>query len=189
MRCRPQFSDMNSRPLPPHSIVPGSITRRSFAKTMVVSAAYASLLNSLSRPVRAVSPSRRLNIACVGAGGKGWDDMIGVSGEGALHNIVALCDIDHRDGGEQPDNLAQVQLARPLGIGAAARKFPKAVLYSDFRRLLERKDIDAITVSTPDHMHATIALSAMALGRDGTGQARLRSEAAHANGPRGARDA
>src|SRR3954467_918062 len=135
-----------------------SMTRRQFGKTVAAGGAWLGLLGTLPQRVRAASSSsRRLRIACVGAAGKGWDDLRGVSDEGRLHDIVALCDIDHRDGGPQPPNLAPVQMARSLGIGAAARMFPKAKLYTDFRRMLEREDIDAVTVSIPDHMHATVA--------------------------------
>jgi predicted dehydrogenase len=141
------------------------ITRREFGRTVAAGGACLGLLGALPRRARASSSSRRLRIACVGAAGKGWDDLRGVSSEGQLHDIVALCDIDHRDGGPQPPNLAPVQTARSLGIGAAARMFPKAKLYVDFRRMLEREQIDAVTVSTPDHMHATVALTAMAMGK------------------------
>ena len=171
--------------------MPSPLTRRDFTKFALTGGACASFSSVLSRPARAVPASNKLNIACVGAAGKGWDDMIGVSGEGALHNIVAICDIDHRDGGIQPGNLAPVQLARPLGIGAARKKFPRAKLYSDFRKMLEQRDIDAVTVSTPDHMHATVALSAMALGKhvfvqkpltQTVHEARILREAARAKG-------
>ncbi len=141
-----------------------SMTRRDFGKAVAAGGALLGL-SALPSRVRATPAGRRLRIACVGAAGKGWDDLRGVSGGGELHDIVALCDIDHRDGGKQPPNLAPGQLARSLGIGAAARMFPKAKLYTDYRRMLEREDIDAITVSTPDHMHATVAISAMALGK------------------------
>lgn len=138
-------------------------TRRRLLRTFVFGGALAPL--AVHRRARAASPGNRLRLACVGVAGKGWEDLIGASGDGELHDVVALCDIDHRDGGDQPDNLGKGQAARPLGIGAAARKFPKAKRYADFRRMLEQKDIDAVTVSTPDHMHATIAISAMALGK------------------------
>jgi predicted dehydrogenase len=141
------------------------LTRRQFGKTVAVGGAWLSLLGTLPRGARASSRSRRLRIACVGAGGKGWDDLRGVSGEGQFHDIVALCDIDHRDGGPQPPNLSSGQRARALGIGAAARMFPKAKLYADYRRMFEREDFDAVTVSTPDHMHATVALTALAMGK------------------------
>ena len=141
------------------------MTRRQFGKTVAVGGAWLGLLGSLPHRVVANPTGRRLRIASVGSAGKGWDDLRGVSDEGRLHDIVALCDIDHRDGGPQPPNLAPVQTARSLGIVAAARMFPKAKLYTDFRRMLEREDLDAITVSTPDHMHATIALTAIAMGK------------------------
>src|SRR5687768_5821862 len=117
-----------------------SMTRREFGRTVAVGGAYLGVLGALPRRASANPSGRRLRIACVGAAGKGWDDLRAVSDEGKLHDIVALCDIDHRHGGEQPPNLAPVQLARSLGIGAAARMFPKAKLYSDFRRMFERED-------------------------------------------------
>ena len=138
-------------------------TRRKAIKTIVAFGALAPThLHSQSRKV---SPGQKLNIACVGVGGKGWDDMRAVSAMGELHNVVALCDIDQRDGGEQPPNLVAGQAARALGAGAARRMFPRAAVHEDFRRMLEQKDIDAVTVSTADHMHATIAITAMELGK------------------------
>lgn len=139
------------------------VTRRQLVRTFVFGGALAPL--AVHRRARAASANSRLRLGCVGVAGKGWEDLIGSSGDGELHDVVALCDIDHRDGGDQPDNLGKGQAARPLGIGAAARKFPKAKRHADFRRMLEQKDIDAVTVTTPDHMHATIALQAMALGK------------------------
>ena len=89
------------------------------------------------------SPNEKLNIACVGVGGKGWSDMHGTS---AGQNIVAVCDID------------ESRLAK------ATDAFPKATGYTDWRQLLEHKEIDAVTVSTPDHMHAPVTLAAIELG-------------------------
>ena len=64
--------------------------------------------------------------------------------------VVALCDVD-----SSHDHL-----------GWAAEKFPKAERFSDYRRLLDKAQMfDAVSVSTPDHMHAPIALAAMALGK------------------------
>ncbi len=98
----------------------------------------------IDRPARASkSPNEKLNIACIGAGGQGAGDINNFSDE----NIVALCDVDD---------------ARAAGTFA---KFPKAGKYRDFRKMLERKDIDAVSVSTPDHMHAVAAAAAMHLGK------------------------
>ena len=87
----------------------------------------------------------RLNIAGIGAGGKGGVDL----GFCAAENIVALCDVDQ--------NNAAVTFKR----------FPQARPFKDFRVLLEKegKNIDAVTVSTPDHTHFHAAAMAMKLGK------------------------
>ena len=89
-------------------------------------------------------PSEKLNIACVGIGGKGFSDAQGA----ASQNIYALCDVDDR------------QAAR------AFNEFPKAKRYRDWRIMLEKEPhIDAVMIATPDHCHAIIALAAMKLGK------------------------
>lgn len=139
-------------------------TRRRVIRTI----AYAGAATPLMLPslVRAVAPSSKLNLASVGCAGKGWEDLLSSSGNGKRHHVVALCDIDHRKGGRQPRNLSGGQAARPLGLGAAAERFPDAQRFFDFRKMFDKvADIDAVTVSTPDHMHATVALTAMSLGK------------------------
>lgn len=91
------------------------------------------------------SPNEKLNIAAIGAGGKGRSDIRGCSTE----NIVALVDPDAERAAE------------------TFNKFPDLPRYTDFRRMFdkEEKNIDAVTVSTPDHMHATAAMWAMARGK------------------------
>jgi predicted dehydrogenase len=98
----------------------------------------------LAGRARGASVNDKLNIACVGVGGKGASDMHETS---VGQNVVAICDIDEQ-------RLAE-----------AAKAFPGARQYVDWRRLLDQTDIDAVTVSTPDHMHAPIAISAMQLGK------------------------
>jgi len=89
----------------------------------------------------------RLNVACIGVGGKGDSDTNEAARCGA--NLVALCDVDENT------------LARK------AQKYPEAKRYRDFRKLLEEMDksIDAVTVSTPDHCHAIASGMAMKLGK------------------------
>ena len=95
---------------------------------------------------RRVSPNERLNVAGIGAGGKGWGDILHCADAG--ENIVAICDVDW-------------ERAAPM-----FDKFPEAKRYRDFRVMLEKeKDIDAVTISTPDHMHYPAALTAMSLGK------------------------
>lgn len=90
------------------------------------------------------SPNEKLNIAAIGAGGKGFTDINGCKSE----NIVAFADPD--------ENRAS----------RAFKLYPNAARYKDFRVLLEKEStIDAVTVSTPDHMHGTAAMWAMARGK------------------------
>ncbi len=90
-------------------------------------------------------PSEKLNIAGVGIGGRGFGDLQEVA---ATENIVALCDVDQH-------------YAAP-----AYRQWPDAKRHVDFRKMLEtQKDIDAVVVATPDHLHAAVSMMAMKLGK------------------------
>jgi predicted dehydrogenase len=93
-------------------------------------------------------PSDRLNIAAIGAGGKGMFNITQAWNNGA-ENIAVLCDVDDRQSAE------------------ARRKWPAARYHRDYRRMLEAEaaHIDAVIVSTPDHMHYVQTLAAMELGK------------------------
>ena len=93
------------------------------------------------------APSDQLNIAAIGAGGKGSDIQDSwVSNE----RVIALCDV-HLDGKH--------------GVIQSIQKYPNARLYEDFREMLDKeKDLDAVTISTPDHTHGVIANNAMNRG-------------------------
>jgi len=89
------------------------------------------------------SPNEKLNIAVIGVSGRGGGNMNSVRRE----NIVALCDVNEK-------NLA-----------AAAKKFPRAKTYIDWRKCLDQKDIDAVVCSTTDHTHAFVNIWAMNRGK------------------------
>ncbi|MDP4263148.1 MAG: Gfo/Idh/MocA family oxidoreductase [Bacteroidota bacterium] len=95
-----------------------------------------------------IAPSDKLNIAGIGAGGKGQGDLAEFAKSPKV-NIVALCDVDDR----------QAKKSR--------ESFPKAPYYKDFREMLEKEKntIDACSISTPDHTHAVATLAAMQLGK------------------------
>ncbi|MCE9565595.1 MAG: Gfo/Idh/MocA family oxidoreductase [Planctomycetes bacterium] len=98
---------------------------------------------------RVLGANENLRLASVGTGGKGWDDLVHISASPKV-SVVALCDIDESE---------------PF-LGRAATKFKSAKTFTDWRKLLDQpKEFDAISVSTPDHMHAPVALPAMALGK------------------------
>ena len=91
------------------------------------------------------SPNEKLNIAAIGAGGKGYTDIHGCMTE----NIVAFADPDDKSGAR------------------SYKEFPKAAKYKDFRKMLdaENRNIDAVLVSCPDHVHGSAAMWAMARGK------------------------
>ena len=94
-----------------------------------------------------LSPSDKLNIAGIGIGGKGTSDLWNASNEGK-ENVVAMCDVDS---GEYTKTSRD--------------RFPKAQFFKDYREMFDKvKNIDAVTISTPDHMHAIQSISAMERG-------------------------
>ncbi len=91
------------------------------------------------------SPNDKLNVACIGVGGRGASNVDGMAGE----NIVALCDADDKR------------------AAATYKKYPAPKKYRDFRRMFDEldKQIDAVVVSTPDHTHFHPALRALQAGK------------------------
>jgi predicted dehydrogenase len=94
---------------------------------------------------RFISPSEKLNVACIGVGGMGGSDVRQMSTE----NIIALCDVDWKH------------------AAGTFKRVPYAKKYRDFRRMLDKegKNIDAVTVSTPDNTHAVAAMMAIKMGK------------------------
>ena len=132
------------------------VTRRNFLKSSSLLVG-ASVLTAPSF-LRGQNLNEKINVACIGVGGKGDSDTNSAYDMGG--NIVALCDVDQNtlDG-----KLKQLQeKATKAGKTDFAPK-----LYRDFRKLLEEMDksIDAVTVSTPDHCHGVASIMAMKMGK------------------------
>lgn len=132
----------------------GSLGRREFVRR---AAAGAAGLTLLSRRAGATNPSDKIVVAHIGVGGMGrahvrwfadFDDV----------EVAALCDVD---GGH---------LARAMETLHDVRPGSRTEAYLDFRRILDRKDIDAITCATPDHWHALVAVMAFQAGKDVYGE-------------------
>lgn len=124
-------------------------SRRNFLKTTAIAASAFMIVprHVLGGP-GFLAPSDRLIIAGIGAGGKGQSDIAAFHKSGKA-DIGFLCDVhDSRAAG-------------------SVKAFPKAKYYRDYRELFdkEHKNFDAVSVSTPDHSHAIIALGAMQLGK------------------------
>ncbi|HBU58494.1 MAG TPA: oxidoreductase, partial [Verrucomicrobiales bacterium] len=119
------------------------ITRRQFVQSSTLAASALALPTFV--PSRVFGANERLNVAGIGAGGKGAVDIDGCSRE----NIVAMADVDY------------------LRAETSFKRFGKATRYNDFRKMLEKegKHIDAVTVSTPDHTHAVAAAMAIKMGK------------------------
>lgn len=125
-----------------------SSTRREFLKQSAFVAGMGVWV-AAERPLRALqeqSPNERINVASIGIGGKGDGD----SAQAAKHgNLIAVCDIDDER------------------LNSKLRKFPKAQRFNDFRKMFDKlgKEIDAVTISTPDHTHAVATMMAIKMGK------------------------
>ena len=105
------------------------------------------------------APSDTLNVAAIGAGGMGASNMSRLTSE----NIVAICDVDwNRVDQSMRDREGNIRQSRV----ALKEAYEKAKRYDDFREMLDKqKDIDAVIVATPDHVHAAAANMAMKMGK------------------------
>ena len=122
-----------------------TFTRRQFLKRTSFAAGTAAMAFPFVGTV--LGANDKVNIACIGVGGKGDSDSSDAASCGG--NIVALCDVDAGN------------------LDHKAQQFPNAKKYNDYRKLLEEmdKEIDAVTVSTPDHNHGVAGIRAMKMGK------------------------
>ena len=120
-----------------------SKSRRDFIRTSVAAAAGFTILPSHAMPgFGHISPSDKLNIAGIGIGGMGRNNLANVA---KTENIVALCDVDWRE-----------QTTRVFNT------YPDAKQYKDYRVMFDKqKEIDAVIIATSDHTHAVISMEAM----------------------------
>lgn len=125
-----------------------NIDRRSFIKVAGAASAFTIVPRYVLGGNGYVAPSDTVYIAGIGAGGKGTSDLTSCA-ESKHAKITLLCDVDDR-------------------MAVKSREtFPEAKYYKDFREMLdkEHKNIDAVTISTPDHTHAVAAMASMQLGK------------------------
>jgi predicted dehydrogenase len=110
--------------------------------------------NSFAALTKLIPPSDQINIGAIGLNGMGWADL-----EAALKvpgvNVVALCDIDQHVLDTRMHDLEKMNI-----------DISKVKTYSDYRKVLDRKDVDVILIGTPDHWHALIMTQACAAGKD-----------------------
>jgi predicted dehydrogenase len=122
------------------------LSRRKFLKSTLAAGTVACLPRIL-RADDKKPPSEMVRVGVVGVAGQGvfsWKSLKALPDV----DIVALCDVDERR------------------IGPAKEAFSKATFDVDFRKMLDRKNIDAVVVATPDHTHAVATMAALKSGRD-----------------------
>ncbi|WP_209332469.1 Gfo/Idh/MocA family protein [Lunatimonas salinarum] len=126
---------------------PMESSRRNFIKNAAIASSILIVPRHVLGGVGYTAPSDQLNLAAIGAGGKGASDIRNASVNGR-ERVVALCDVDFSGSAKR-----------------SVEAFPKAKLYADYREMLDKeKDIDAVTISTPDHVHGPAAAYAMERG-------------------------
>ncbi|MBE7501903.1 MAG: Gfo/Idh/MocA family oxidoreductase [Verrucomicrobiales bacterium] len=125
------------------------LTRRSFLRSTGTAAAACLIVPSSVLGLRGQTPpSNRLNIAGIGVGGQGASDLGSILKESPGENLVALADVDWRH------------------AAGTFRRYPDAKPYKDYRKMLEEvKEIDAVVVATPDHVHAFASIAAITRGK------------------------
>ena len=130
-------------------VITSHLSRRGFLGTAVATAAATSLPAWFLDECAAQQPSKESNntpgVALIGCGGRGRGVAAGAAKFG---RIVALCDVDEK-------NLA-----------LAAKTWPDAAKFDDFRKVLERKDVDVVVCGTVDHWHVLVSIAAMRAGKD-----------------------
>ncbi|MEO1497454.1 MAG: Gfo/Idh/MocA family oxidoreductase [Planctomycetota bacterium] len=120
-------------------------TRRGFLKASTAAIPYAL---AGKRSLADTTPNERVRVGCIGVGGHGrWD----ATQHARLGDVVAVCDVDtsHLDRIEADANINRVGMDR----------------YVDYRRLLDRTDIDVVSITTPDHWHVKMAIEALEAGK------------------------
>jgi hypothetical protein len=130
-----------------------ALSRRNFLRRTTLAASAAAMY--FPYVGRVLGANDRINVACIGVGGKGDQDSGDAAACGA--NIVAICDVDLFN---MEGKKAQFERNYP-------GKFGDLKMFQDYRELLDKvgKDIDAVTVSTPDHHHGVAAIRAMKMGK------------------------
>jgi predicted dehydrogenase len=131
------------------------VTRRSFMQASAAGAASAAWYTGVSTKVFGEGPNERPILGCIGVGDR-WRAV----GGNALHfaDCVAVCDVDAN----------HIESAQKMVKDRQGKKGVETVVdgYEDYRKILDRKDIQVVTIVTPDHWHTKIAIEAMRAGKD-----------------------
>src|SRR6267378_3309736 len=128
------------------------VTRREFLDALAVGAAGLAVGTTAKSYARIVGANDRLNFAVIGLNGRGYAHLSSLKANKSAARISHVCDVD----GNILKKFADAT-EREMGEAPAAEK--------DFRAILELKDVDAITIATPDHWHAPMAIAGLQAGK------------------------
>ena len=151
------------------------VTRRSFLQRAAGSAAALGVAplfipaSALGKDGRA-APSERIVMGCIGTGGRGTSNLRTFISQKDVQ-IVAVCDVEKRSTRYYRGRTAGRDPAREVVEGHYAKSAPSGgfkgcATYSDYRELLARDDIDAVSVATPDHWHGIVSVASANAGKD-----------------------
>src|SRR5947209_5504554 len=128
------------------------VTRREFLDTLAVGAAGLAVGTTAKSYERIVGANDRLNFAVIGLNGRGYAHLSSLKASKSAARIYHVCDVD----GNILKKFADAT-EREMGEAPTAEK--------DFRKILEQKDVDAITIATPEHWHAPMAIAGLQAGK------------------------
>lgn len=151
----------------------GGISRRDFLGTAAAATAFTILPGRVLGAGDQVAPNAKTTMACIGVGGQGTQNMMSFL-ESPEIQVVAVCDVNREGGGYVSWNWSQGKDAQIAGREPARRavdafygkqqpsgQYRGCKAYADYRELLEKEDVDAVMIATPDHSHAVITMAAL----------------------------
>lgn len=176
-------------------------TRRTFLAQAAGAAAFSIVPRHVIGGQGQTPPSEKITLAAIGCGGQGMQDLVGLLAFPEIQ-AVAVCDVERESGGYISWNWTQGKDQRTAGRDPAKRlveqhyaeakrsgTFKGCTAYDDYRQLLDKEDVDAVLIATPDHTHAVITMAALHKGKHvycekpltySVGEARAVAEAARA---------
>jgi predicted dehydrogenase len=128
-------------------------TRREFLKSSGTTAAGIGLVSALSGTIASCAATEKVNVGLVGCNGMGFSDLKAFLGNPQVE-CIALCDIDRSVLDRRAADVEKIRGKKP------------ANLYTDWRKLIENKDVDVVIIGTPDHWHCMIMVAACEAGKD-----------------------
>jgi predicted dehydrogenase len=153
------------------------LSRRKFLRLAGVATAFSVVPNKILGGAGNVSPSGKTTLAGIGVGGQGLQNIVAFQGLPEVQ-VVAVCDVNREGGGYLSWNWSEGKDRQMCGREPARRlmderyaaqkrsgQYRGCKAYNDYRELLEKEDVDAVMIATPDHTHAVITMAALKRGK------------------------